>query len=476
MAESIPNQSKLLPSPFQRAIIQPSSNRSSSFSLNEVKLHGYRSNFDIKQQKQIYQQRKINNFNKQQNSHNPHTNNNIGQIKHINFKSQNDRSNQKVSGNWCDLCERGFKYPNQLQKHIDEHEKCWFENCTFEGHTKLLQAHIENQHNSGLFQRIGKAETEEDIEKWREERRKRYPTAANVEMRRLAQEQRIKRGERLEKPHTRFGNISDRRSAQCRTFTDKHVTPMQQPNEKKKRNRRTRNNTKHLKNQPSKEIESIDDNKNKCSNFQSETYNIPKEIPSSSEKSSNALTALCGLYVSDSDESECEAEAGSVVTNTNAINDESFPTKIESISDSHQINNKRVSEDEFDIDHPVKQIRVENIATVVVSDQTIPEESDDELPEEQPIQHKSYDIDMKDHHCSGPTDIVCNKAEPVKQSKVSRSKQTIVDMTRKLRKQNTLLEKLLQKEIRHERNVLLQCVRYVVDNNFFGIGQENNTN
>lgn len=31
----------------------------------------------------------------------------------------------------------------------------------------------------------------------------------------------------------------------------------------------------------------------------------------------------------------------------------------------------------------------------------------------------------------------------------------------------TLLEKLLENEIRHERNVLLQCVRYVVSNNFF---------
>lgn len=31
----------------------------------------------------------------------------------------------------------------------------------------------------------------------------------------------------------------------------------------------------------------------------------------------------------------------------------------------------------------------------------------------------------------------------------------------------TLLEKLLDREIRHERNVLLQCVRFVVINNFF---------
>jgi hypothetical protein len=31
---------------------------------------------------------------------------------------------------------------------------------------------------------------------------------------------------------------------------------------------------------------------------------------------------------------------------------------------------------------------------------------------------------------------------------------------------------LLAPEIRHERNVILQCVRYIVNNNFFGIEQK----
>lgn len=35
------------------------------------------------------------------------------------------------------------------------------------------------------------------------------------------------------------------------------------------------------------------------------------------------------------------------------------------------------------------------------------------------------------------------------------------------RRKVTLLEKLLEPDIRHERNVILQCVRYVVQNNFF---------
>ena len=35
---------------------------------------------------------------------------------------------------------------------------------------------------------------------------------------------------------------------------------------------------------------------------------------------------------------------------------------------------------------------------------------------------------------------------------------------------------LLAGEIRHERNVLLQCIRHVVNQNFFGIGSKKSQN
>lgn len=44
-----------------------------------------------------------------------------------------------------------------------------------------------------------------------------------------------------------------------------------------------------------------------------------------------------------------------------------------------------------------------------------------------------------------------------------------------VRRKITLLEKLLEPDIRHERNVILQCVRYVVGKNFFqkeSVGEE----
>lgn len=42
-------------------------------------------------------------------------------------------------------------------------------------------------------------------------------------------------------------------------------------------------------------------------------------------------------------------------------------------------------------------------------------------------------------------------------------------------RRGTLLEKLLAKDIRHERNVILQCIRYTVNNNFFGVAGQRNS-
>lgn len=119
---------------------------------------------------------------------------------------------------------------------------------------------------------------------------------------------------------------------------------------------------------------------------------------------------------------------------------------------------------------------IAHIEENTISGQIHQSESDDEAPEEQPIQRESGESEQTDEVIPGPAEI-----KPIeKQKKATKTltndkiikKRTVLDMTRRIRNQNTLLEKLLQKDIRHERNVLLQCVRYVVENNFFGIGQK----
>ncbi|XP_053959675.1 FMR1-interacting protein NUFIP1 [Anastrepha ludens] len=106
--------------------------------------------------------------------------------------------------------------------------------------------------------------------------------------------------------------------------------------------------------------------------------------------------------------------------------------------------------------------------------------SDDEAPEEVPIQ-RTTDLPMPtqtEKPIENTTNNASNRLPPGKRTKanqpsrIQKSKSGLDYRKIHLRKQNTLLEKLLAPDIRHERNVLLQCVRYVCENNFFGIGEK----
>lgn len=108
--------------------------------------------------------------------------------------------------------------------------------------------------------------------------------------------------------------------------------------------------------------------------------------------------------------------------------------------------------------------------------------SDDEAPEEAPIARSTdLPIPTKSPQQNVPrNDEASNnnrqpnnrlqKADRV--YKINKQQSGLDYRKARLRKQNTLLEKLLEPDIRHERNVLLQCVRYVCENNFFGIGEK----
>lgn len=346
---SLPNPFQNLPNPFQSVTtttpdltsnpVQQSISVAKVAQNDSNSFHGYRSNFNINQQKEIYQQRmnerftneRDNNEHGQQRGNARFNWNPQNQQNRTDRNSANNRSNQNhglESSNWCELCGCGFKYPKQLEKHQDEHEKCWFDNCNFEGHSKLLKKHLETQHNSGFFQRSGKVESEEDIMKWREERRKRYPTKANIEARQLAQEERMKRGERIQEPKNRFGNFENRKSAQHRSFGQNqsnseknHNNEQKNPKNKKndKKRRRNRNQNKHDKDDNRNKIESdkIVDKKNSDkidmeTNIESNP-DCAKDIKlgddvRSVEKVQNALSAIMGMYGSDSESDDNEED------------------------------------------------------------------------------------------------------------------------------------------------------------------------
>lgn len=53
------------------------------------------------------------------------------------------------------------------------------------------------QHASGLYKKIAKLNNPEEIQKWREERKKKYPTKVNIEKKAAEMKERIDRGEKM---------------------------------------------------------------------------------------------------------------------------------------------------------------------------------------------------------------------------------------------------------------------------------------
>ena len=82
---------------------------------------------------------------------------------------------------YCKNCDRKFSSKKSFDEHCSEHVKCGVEGCPYTAHFKLILQHFQIQHCSGgISRQIWKLDTPEDIEKWRAERRKNYPTMARV--------------------------------------------------------------------------------------------------------------------------------------------------------------------------------------------------------------------------------------------------------------------------------------------------------
>ena len=72
----------------------------------------------------------------------------------------------------CERCNRSFKSQDLLSAHVSEHVTCGIDGCTFTAHPKIIQNHIQMQHETGLAAQIMRLNTPEEIEKWREERKR----------------------------------------------------------------------------------------------------------------------------------------------------------------------------------------------------------------------------------------------------------------------------------------------------------------
>lgn len=375
------------------------------------------------------------------------------------------RNENHVREFWCEPCDRDFRAAEELAEHRQQHQKCGIDGCKYEGHELMVTKHIQMQHSSGLYEKIKNLSTPEDINKWREERRKRYPTKQNIEIRQQMQEAKQKRGERLEDPKNRFGRKCDRKQPEPKIA----AKIFNQPKRKRKRKGKSEvSKTEMVKVTLSTEpkLESFN---GALIGFQG-TSTMSDYVRPKVEIKKNALSNLLGMYGSDDESDETDDENVKVIEELNNV-----------CQNAETGTDLRIIEVESNISSTYKCETTEAIITDSLEAE-LSTYCEDEAPEEHAV------IREADIGPQSPTTVIvdsvqtCSKnalKRPVTRSEndpknASKKVKTILDMTKRYRNQNTMLEKLLQKEVRHERNVLLQCVRYVVENNFFQATQAMN--
>lgn len=188
----------------------------------------------------------------------------------------------------------------------------------------------------------------------------------------------------------------------------------------------------------------------------------------------NALSSLLGMYGSETDE-ETDNDQTENYEKPVTSKDETCETTTENVLEKM----KEVHSDNVNITHTasteskpgIEYIKEESEADAVAS-------SSDEAPDEVPIERKT-EPPAVETHVDQSVEGKSKAADPSTESQKVAAKRQITKKrilglnfkrARQITKQNTMLSKLLEPDIRHERNVLLQCVRYVCEQNFFGIG------
>ncbi|XP_055541840.1 FMR1-interacting protein NUFIP1 [Wyeomyia smithii] len=359
---------------------------------------------------------------------------------------------------WCEGCDVNCRSEQEFQAHLNAHQRCQVPGCQYSGHPSAMKRHWRLAHDEAKQLEKAQMQTKqspEEIASWREERRKRFPTRENVERRREAQQERFKRGERIEENKSRFPNRTERDD--------------RQPNSRRGRGRfgaRGKKRSRKRNDFESKEQTDSDseDNSPRVS------FKGTSDLKNYQTKPVNALSLL-GAYGSES-ESEEEGELSEHNTVPDVQKEEIF-VQMENQSqlsnpESIPISDGEVEEEKHSSDGEIESnlsVNVEEMLEGPIIENLPDLEGEANITE--PSSSKRRPRTRKRRHASNPEQPVPS-APASKQVRVERP---ILDY-RKLRqtRQNTMLEKLLEPDIRHERNVLLQCVRFVVENNFFGIG------
>lgn len=398
----------------------------------------------------------------------------------------------------CGPCNRTFYNKQKLEEHLKDHVECPFPECKLSAHIKVIDQHINNQHMLVNF-----ASLQIDDETWIAERKKRFPSIQRAEIRRAEQIEKLKRGEKLgvsKKPFkNKIKSITSKNendtagentnsASNATTGVKREQAQSERGKDEGKRKgkfRRKRQEQEALNRLPQAVmkvdlLDSDDETRDgvrafrgtKCfyeelgevSYFGNKSINVDKEDTAEQEENicisddedwqdednkaaddkgqlilGGALGSLMGAYSDSEDESTVEA-----VTSQEKVNPQSVPKKNDEGSSAN---------DKADASIEVTKSQDKSGDTAGTQDMLV----------EVAKQESSVSAEVK---------------QDTEQSKESTSRTRNRKMQRKKtpkgppkprkmpRRRKTLLEKLLQADIIHERNVILQCVRFVVKNNF----------
>ncbi|CAH4004265.1 nuclear fragile X mental retardation-interacting protein 1 [Pieris brassicae] len=332
---------------------------------------------------------------------------------------------------WCETCDRGFAGQVLLDNHKKQHQKCNIDGCQFIAHPKVITKHIQMQHSTGLYKKIANLNNPEEIEKWREERRKKYPTKSNIDKKKLELQEKIERGEKM---GIKAVNTQDGHKRRHR-FGDKY------PRKENKIIKRTI---------PSYTKRPI----------------VPKKIVKfDTDQDGRHLKPFAGIQqlIEDTSESEPSSPEPSkvLIDDDEFVDDPNITSETKPVVCGALISllNDYGSSDDEDNSNTIHE---KCIVAPVFKDETqqldakINLEDEDSGPEEVQVIKEIVTPTLLNTMTQTKPLPKCKKQDKIK----------IPQNSFKRKLPSTLLEKLLSSEIRKERNIVLQCIRYIIKNNF----------